>query len=51
VRHGRWFGLRVWSAQTLGGFYTRTLRVAEDQQVVREARTAGSATLATPPIS
>jgi protein-S-isoprenylcysteine O-methyltransferase Ste14 len=29
-------GLRVWSAQTLGRFYTRTLRVAEDQQVVRE---------------
>lgn len=31
------FGLivRVWAARTLGRFYTRTLRVAEDQTVVR----------------
>jgi len=28
--------LRVWAAQTLGRFYTRTLRVAEDQTVVRD---------------
>jgi protein-S-isoprenylcysteine O-methyltransferase Ste14 len=27
--------LRVWAAQTLGRFYTRTLRVADDQTVVR----------------
>jgi protein-S-isoprenylcysteine O-methyltransferase Ste14 len=28
------FVLRVWSMRTLGGFYTRTLRMAQDQTVV-----------------
>jgi protein-S-isoprenylcysteine O-methyltransferase len=30
------FGLRVWSMSVLGKFYTRTLKVVENQTIVRE---------------
>lgn len=29
-------GLRIWSARTLGAYYTRTLRTAQDQALVQD---------------
>ena len=35
-RHARGITLRMWAVQTLGRFYTRTLRISESQRVVQE---------------
>ena len=40
----RWHSPRVWANRVLGAFYTRTLRVLEDQSVVQRAPIASSAT-------